>query len=158
MDPSLLHRLPESKLSRREFPTRRRCAVVVLGSRVLDDGIGLQVGQVSQLGLAEAMVAQALDDAADFGAGNQSAVRSAQRTGSRRRRSAGDDLALMAHLEPAVGAFQHFHSRASVAGTLRARQQLQGAPLVLARVVPGHLSGVLEAKDMIQRELCVRGW
>ena len=85
MDPGVLHRLPERQLSRREFPTGRRFGVVVTGGRVLGDGVGLQVGQVSQLGLAEAMVAQALHDAADFGSRSQGAVRSAQRTGSRWR-------------------------------------------------------------------------
>ena len=129
--------------------------MVVTGGRVLGDGVGLQVGRVSQLGLAAAMVAQALHDAADFGSRSQGAVRSVQRTGSRWRALAGDDLTLMAHLEPAVGAFQHFHSRASVAGPLGARQQLQGAPSVLDRVVPSHFAGVLEAKDLIQRAWCV---
>ena len=55
--------------------------MIVLGSHVLADGVGLQVGQVSQLGLAEAMVAQALRNADDFGSRGQSAVSGAQRTG-----------------------------------------------------------------------------
>ena len=62
---------------------------MVLDRRFLDDGIGLQVGQVSQLGLADAMIAQAFHDAADFWVGSQSAVGSAQCTGSGRRWPAG---------------------------------------------------------------------
>ena len=42
---------------------------MVIDRRFLDDGIGLQVGQVSQLGLADAMIAQAFYDAADSGLG-----------------------------------------------------------------------------------------
>ena len=52
--------------------------MVVLDHRFLDDGIGLQVGQLSQLGLSYAMVAQAFDDAADFWRGSQNAMGSAQ--------------------------------------------------------------------------------
>ena len=109
---------------------------MVLDRRFLDDGIGLQVGQVSQLGLADAMIAQAFHDAADFWVGSQSAVGSAQCTGSGRRWPAGDDLTLMAYLEAAIGVFEDFHLDTGVAGTLPAGQQLQGAPLVLDRVVP----------------------
>ena len=80
----LLHRLPQGQLSRGEFPAGGRFTVLVLGSRFLDDGIGFQVGQVSQLRLAYAMVAQAFDDAADFWSGSQSAMGRAQGTGSGR--------------------------------------------------------------------------
>ena len=69
----------------------------------------------------------------------------------------GDDLALVAHLQAAVGVFQDFHLHTGVAGTLGAGQELQGAPLVLDRVVPGHLAGVLEAEDFIQRPISVPG-
>ena len=48
-----------------------------LGDGFLGDGIGIQVSQVSQLGLAEAMVAQAFHDAADFRCGRQCAMGSA---------------------------------------------------------------------------------
>ena len=82
---------------------------MVIDRRFLDDGIGLQVGQVSQLGLADAMIAQAFYDAADFWVGSQSAVGSAQCTGSGRRWPAGDDLTLMAYLEAVVGVFEDFH-------------------------------------------------
>ena len=90
--------------------------MVVLGSHVLGDGIGLQVGQVSQLGLADAMIAQAFYDAADCWVGSQSAVGSAQCTGSGRRWLAGDDLTLMAYLEAVVGVFEDFHLDTGVAG------------------------------------------
>ena len=77
-----LHRLPEGQLSRGEFPSGRRFTVVVLDSRSLGDGVGLEVGQVTQLGLTEAMVAQALHDAADFWRGSQGAMSGAQRVGA----------------------------------------------------------------------------
>ena len=114
--------------------------VLGVGTRVIIfyDGLGLQVGQASQLGLAEAMVAQAFHDAADFRRGSQDGMGSAQCGGA-----AGDDLTFVAHLQTAVGVFKDLHLHAGVAGTLLARQQLQGASLVLDRVVPGHLAGVL---------------
>ena len=70
-----------------------------------------------------------------------------------RRGPTGDDLAFVAHLESAVSVFKDFHPDTGVVGTFRAGQQLQGAPLVLDRVVPGHLSGVLEAEDFLQGPL-----
>ena len=63
---------------------------------------------------------------------------------------AGDDIALVAYLEPAIGVFEDLHLDSSVAGMLCAGQQLQGTPLVFDRVVPGHLAGVLEAEDPVQ--------
>ena len=50
---------------------------MVLDSGFRDDGIGIQVSQVSQLGLAEAMFVQAFHDAADFRCGSQCAMGSA---------------------------------------------------------------------------------
>ena len=70
----LLHRLPEGQLSRGEFPASRGFTVIVVDHWFFDDGIGFQVGQLAQLGLAYAMVAQAFHDAADFWSGSQSAV------------------------------------------------------------------------------------
>ena len=55
---------------------------------------------------------------------------STQCAGSGRRWSTGDDLSLVAHLEAAVGVFEDFYLHTGIAGTLRARQQLQGAQLV----------------------------
>ena len=97
---------------------------MVLNRRFLDDGIGLHVGQLSQLGLAYAIVAQAFHDAADFWRGSQSAVGSAQGTGSERRWTAGDYLTLVADLESAVGVFEDFHLDTGVAGSLHPGQQL----------------------------------
>ena len=128
---------------------------MVIDRRFLDHGIGLQVGQVSQLGLADAMIAQAFYDAADFWVGSQSAVGSAQCTGSGRRWPAGDDLTLMAHLEPAVSVFEDFHLDTGVAGTLPAGQQLQGATPVLDRVVSSYLAAMLQAEDFVQRPVSV---
>ena len=152
----LLHRLPEGQLSRGEFPVSLGFTVIVFDHQFFDDGIVLQVGQLSQLGLAYTMVAQAFHDAADFWSGSQSAVGSAQGTGFGRRGPTGNDLALVAHLESAVGVFEDFHLDTGVAGTLCAGQQLQGAPLVLDRVVPAHLAGVLEADDLVQGPLGIQ--
>lgn len=126
---------------------------MVLGRRFLDDGIGLLIGQFPKLGLADAVVAQAFHDVAYFRRGSRSAVGSAQCAGSGRRCRPGDVLAFVADLDPAVGVFQDFHLDASIAWTLGAGQPLQGAPLALDRVVPGHLARVLEAEDLIQRLL-----
>ena len=54
---------------------------------IFDDGIGLEVGQVSQLGLAEPMVAEAFHDAADLRRGSQGAMGSAQGAASGRPRA-----------------------------------------------------------------------
>ena len=50
---------------------------MVLDDGFLDVAIGIQVSQVSQLGLADAMIAQAFHDAADFRCGSQCAMGSA---------------------------------------------------------------------------------
>ena len=84
-------------------------------------------------------------------------MRGSQQTGSRRCLPAGDDFALMAYLEAAVGVFQDFDMHSGIAGTLGAGEQLQGAPLLLDRVVPGHLAGVFEAEDFSQNPLGVPG-
>ena len=59
----------------------------------------------------------------------------------------------MADLEPAVGVFEDLHLDVSVAGVLRARQQLQGAPLIADRVVSRHFASLLEAEDFLQGPL-----
>ena len=53
--------------------------------------------------------------------------------------------------------FQDFHLHSGIAGTLGAGEQLQGAPLVLDRVVMGHLACVFEAEDFSQVPLGVPG-
>ena len=55
-------------------------------------------------------------------------------------------MALILDDEFAVGAFQDLHPQSGVAGTFPTGKQLQDPPVVLHRVVPGHLSGVLEAE------------
>ena len=95
---------------------------MVLAEGILGDGIRFQVGQLSQLGLADAMVAQTVHDAGDLWSGSQSAMGSAQCAGSRRRWPTGDDLTLVADLEPAVGVFEDFHLDTGVTGTLGAGQ------------------------------------
>ena len=53
--------------------------------------------------------------------------------------------------------FEDFHRDTGVAGTHGAGQDLQGAPLVLDRVVPSHFAGALETEDFIQRPISVPG-
>ena len=78
----LLYRLPHRQLTRREFPADRVVTVMVLDGRIISDGIGLQVGQASQLGLAEAMVAQTVHLRAISGVGAR-APRAARRAPDR---------------------------------------------------------------------------
>ena len=49
----------------------------LLDAGFLDHEIGIQVSQVSQLGLADAMIAQAFHDAADFRCASRCAMGSA---------------------------------------------------------------------------------
>ena len=164
MDFGLPDRLRESKLARRELPEGWELWLAIAVDDVvviIGDGTGFQIGQVSQLGLAETMVAQAFHDAVEFGSGSRGPVGGSQHPGSRRDLPSGDDSALMAYLETAVGVFQDFHLHSGIAGTFGAGEQLEGAPLVLDRVVPGHLAGVFEAKDLGQDPLGVPrtvGW
>lgn len=150
---ALLYRLPEGQLPRGEFPANRRGTLIVVDLRFFDDGIELRVGQSSGLGLAYAMAAQAFHDAADFASGSQSAVGSAQGTGFRSRWPTGNDLTFVAHLESATGVLENFHLDTGVAGTVRARQQLQSAASVLDRIVPAHLASMLEGEDLVQGPL-----
>ena len=100
--------------------------MIVVDRRFFDDGVGLQVGQLSELGLAYAMAAQAFHHAADFGSGSQSAVGSAPGAGFGRCGPTGDDLTFVAHMEWAAGVFEDFHLDAGVARAFHAGQQLQG--------------------------------
>ena len=161
LDPGVLHRLPERQLPRRQLPTQRKGSFSTATGRldriVVVDRLGLQVGQLPQLGLAETMVTQAFHDAVELRSGSHGPMRGSQHTGSRRRLPAGDDFVPIAYLEAAVGVFQDFDMHSGIAGTLGAGEQLQGAPLLLDRVVPGHLAGVFEAEDFGQDPLGVPG-
>ena len=53
--------------------------------------------------------------------------------------------------------FQDFDMHPGIARTLGAGEQLQGAPLVLDRVVTGDLAGVFEAGDFGQAPLGIPG-
>ena len=152
----MLHRLPERQLPWGQLPACRKGSFSTATGRLdrtLVDRLELQVGQLSQLGLAETMVTQAFHGAVEFRGGSHGPVRGSQHTGSRRRLPAGDDFALMAYLETAVGVFQDFDMHSGIAGTLGAGEQLQGAPVVLDRVVTGHLACVFEAEDFGQDPL-----
>ena len=77
MDFGLLHRSPQRQLARRQRPFLRSLGfafgdayvVVIFVNRIRFD-----VSQVSQLRLAEALVAEAFHNAADFRSGSQSAM------------------------------------------------------------------------------------
>ena len=153
LDFGLLHRSPQRQLTRgqRPFLWSMGFAVGVADMVVIfDDRIRLEVSQVSQLSLAEAVVAEAFHYAAGLRSGSQSAMGSAQCASLGRCWTTGDDLTLVANQEVTVGVFQDFHLDTGVAGTLRTGQQLQGKPPVLDRVVPGHLSTVLEPEYFLQ--------
>ena len=53
----LLYGLQEGKLWRREFPAGWGSTVIAVGRRFLEDAIELQVGQVPQVCLTDAVVA-----------------------------------------------------------------------------------------------------
>ena len=165
LDPGVLHRFPERQLPRGQLPARRKGSFstatgrldrIIVVNRVVNRR-RLQVGQLSQLGLAETMVTQAFHDSVEFRSGSHGPVRGSQHTGSRRRLPAGDDFTLIAYLEAAVSVFQDFDVHSGIAGTLGAGEQLQGAPLVLDRVVTGHLAGVFEAEAFGQDPLGISG-
>ena len=81
LSPSLLRGLPEGRLSQDEFPSGWRFTVIAVDRRFFDDGVGLQVGRVLQLGLADAVVAQAFHEATDFRRGSRGAMGSPPRRG-----------------------------------------------------------------------------
>ena len=154
LEPGVLHRFPDRQRPRGQLAVRRkgsfstatgRMDSIIVGDLVVDQR-GLQVGQLSQLVLAETMVTRAFHDSVEFRSGSHGPVRGSQDTGSRRRLPTGDDFVLIAYLEATFGVFQDFDMHPGIAGTLGAGKQLQGAPLLLDRVVTGHLSGVFEAE------------
>ena len=59
------------------------------------------------------------------------------------------------HREPAVQSFEDLHRRPGIAGAFRSWQQLQGMHLESHHVVPGHLSAVFEAQNLVQAQLQV---
>ena len=139
LDPGVLHRFPERQLPRGQLQAWRKRSFrtatgrldrIIVGDLVVDQR-GLQVGQLSQLVLAETMVAQEFHDAVECRRGSHGPVRGSQDTGSRRRLPTGDDFVLIEYLEATVGVFQDFDMHRGIAGTLGTGEQLQGAPLVL---------------------------
>ena len=62
----------------------------------------------------------------------------------------GDRASSVLHEELTVQALMDLQLHSGVARPLLTRQQLQGTPVVLDGVVPGHLAAVLEAEDMPQ--------
>ena len=121
-------RLSERQLARRQLPAlggRDRSALLLTNwSSSSTTGSGSKIVRCRSWGLlSDGCPGASRCDR--FWVGCQGSVGSAQRTGSGWRWSTWDDLALMAHLEAAVGVFEDFHLYASVAGTLHAGQQLQ---------------------------------
>ena len=60
----------------------------------------------------------------------------------------GHRMPLILDDEFAIRAFQDVHPQSGVAGTFPIRKQLQDPPVILHRVVPAHLAGVLEAEGL----------
>ena len=69
----------------------------------------------------------------------------------------GDDAFFVLHFQPSVRSLKYIHHCSGVAWPVRAWQQLQGAPAVSDRVVPGDSTPVLEAQDPLQTHPFVYG-
>ena len=76
-------------------------------------------------------------------------------TRTRRRFLRWDVAPLVLHCQPSVQSLKHIHGCSGVARPVRAGQQLQGAPAVSDRVVPGYSAPVLESQDPLQAHLLV---
>ena len=63
----------------------------------------------------------------------------------------------MLQRQPAVQSVQHHDNRSGIAAALPVRQQLQGVPLELHRVVPGHSPFVFDAQDLAQVQIRRQG-
>ena len=63
----------------------------------------------------------------------------------------------MPHRQPTVQSFQDLHRRPGIAGAFRSWQQPEGVQLEPHRVVPGNFPAVLEAQDLFQAQLGIRG-
>ena len=77
-------------------------------------------------------------------------VKSRKDTRTRRRFLRWDVAPLVLHRQAIVQSFKHIHSCSGIGRPVRAGQQLQGAPAVSDRVVPGDSAPVLEAQDPLQ--------
>ena len=144
----LLHGLPPNPLSRRGFPAWRcrrlanSAAAVQCGAVGLDGVEGCQ----ALLGVA----AHAVDPTVKAGAISERTIGGTENSRARRRLLCGDRASPVLHEELTVQALMDLHLRSGVARPLLTRQQLQGTPVVLDGVVPGHLAAVLEAEYLIQ--------
>ena len=78
-------------------------------------------------------------------------------TRTRRRFLRWDAAPLVLHVQATVQSFKHIHSCSGVGRPVRTGQQLQGAPAVSDRVVPGDSAPVLKAQDPLQAHLLVYG-
>ena len=116
-----------------------------------------QGGQTLELQSAEAVLSQVPDHLGHLRGGRQSTVGGSQGTGPGRRFLVGDHLPVVPDHELATALLQDFHLGPGITGPVLPRKQLQGAPLELDGVVPGHLARVLEAEDPLQKDRRVQG-
>ena len=105
------------------------------------------------MSLVQVAVDHPIGDPLRFRIGGARAVRAPKRRGGRRPLLIIDGLPLVPDHQLTVGPFQDIHPESGIAGPLRLRQQLEHPPLVLHRVVPGHLAGVLDADGLGQGQL-----
>ena len=68
-----------------------------------------------------------------------------------------DSLPLALHQEPATQVLLDLNLDPGVCRTTHVRQQLQGAPVVLDGVVPGHFAAVFEAQDPMEGHRLLQG-
>ena len=145
---SLLHGLPPNPLSRRGFPAwrcRRLANSAVAGqcgAVGLDDAEGCQ----ALLGV----VAHPVDPTVKVGAISERTIGGTENSRARRRLLCGDRASPVPHEGADRPVLMDLQLRSGVARPLLTRQQLQGTPVVLDGVVPGHLAAVLEAEYPIR--------
>lgn len=112
---------------------------------------GSQGRRLLQLGRAETVLAHQPDGPTQFGLGSQSSLAGRESSLAVRRFLVGDHLPAVLDHQPAVCMFQDLHPETCMAGIFLVKGQLQGAPLVVDCVVPGHRTGGLDAEDPLQR-------
>ena len=96
------------------------------------------------------MVAHPVDSTVKAGAISERTIGGTENSRARRRLLCRDRASLVLHKELTVQTLMDLQLRSGVARPLLTRQQLQGTPVVLDGVVPGHLAAALEAEYLIQ--------
>ena len=95
-------------------------------------------------------LAHAVDPTVKAGAISERTIGGTENSRARRRLLCGDRASPGLHEELSFQALMDLQLRSGVARPLLTRQQLQGTPVVLDGVVPGHLAAVLEAEYLVQ--------